>query len=201
MWRCSNDTHGILSLPLSQIGLFLATGILLSAVLSLVFFNNWQRTSDLKSFSSSFSSLTEDMGILFFENKTKFQFPERTYPYKIQLSSEYIGIVAKGFWGSDLHMTERLHRQVWIRSPVQNWTSGDDLHEYLNQTYGHHGEIDDLLPSENFTTLLQEQNTSVVFYSLQPLEIIIREPLFLEKVTIFYGEGQKQDFLLVYQFT
>jgi hypothetical protein len=184
---------------MSQIGLFLATGILLSAVLSSVFFNNWQRTSELKSFTSNFSSLAEDIGILFFENKTRFQFPERTYPYRIQLSSEYIAAVAKGFWGADLHVTERLHRKVWIRSPLQNWTSGDDLHEYLNRTYGHHGLKGDSLSSENFTALLQEQNISVVFYASQPLEIFIREPIFLEKVTIFYGDEQKQDFLLVYQ--
>ncbi len=200
MSRFFNDTRGILSLTLSQIGLFVATGILLSAVFSLVFFNSWQRTDELKSFTSNFSFLTGDMDILFFENKTKYQFPEKSYPYKLYLSSEYIAAFSKGILGTDLHVTESLQRRVWVRSPLRNWTTGDDFHEYLNRTFGHRGEKDDLLPSKNFSALLQEQNASMVYYALQPLEIITFEPVFLEKVTIFYGNGQKHDFLLAYQY-
>jgi hypothetical protein len=199
MSQCTKDTHGIMGLTLSQIGLFLATGILLVVVFSSVFFNSWQRTNEIRSLVSDFSTLVEDMDIRFFESTTRFQFPETTYPYTIQLSSEYIIAVVKDFWGRDFHVTERFFIMPWIRSSHENWTTGKELHEYLNMAYGHHGLQNDSISFENFTLLLQEQNKSVLFSTIHPLEILSRQPVFLEKVIIFYGNEQKYDFVLVYQ--
>jgi hypothetical protein len=199
MSRFINNTHGIMDLSLSQIALFLATGILLAVVLSFVFFNNWQRTNELQSSSSSFSTLLEDMDKLFYENTTRFDFPEKTYHYTIQLSSEYIFASTKGFFGDDLHVAERFFIHPWIQSSRENWTTKSDLHDYLNTSYGHYGTQDDPIPFENFTELHQEQNTSAAYYALHPLEILLHEPIFIKKVTIFYGQEQKYDVLLVYQ--
>jgi hypothetical protein len=199
MSQFTKETHGIMGLTLSQIGLFLATGILLTAVLSFIFFNNWQRTSELHSIANDFSALIEDVDLWFFEDTTEFQFPAETYPYTIRLSQEYITAATEDFWGRDFHVTERFLRKPWIRSSLENWTTGDDLHEYLNATFGHPGVKDDPISLENFTVLRQEQNTSSLFYSVHPLEILSRDPVILEKVIIFYDNGQKYDFVLVYQ--
>jgi len=188
-----------MGLTLSQIGLFLATGILLTAVFFLVFSNDWQRTAEIRSFSSSFSNLVEDIDNSFFEKTTKFQFPSKNYAYTVKLSTDYIVISAKGFWGSNLFVSERFLIPPVPRSSHQNWTTGEDLHEYLNTTCGHRGTKNDSISSVNFTQLSQEQNTTISFYALHPLEILIREPVFLEKVTIFYNGEKKHDFLLVYQ--
>jgi hypothetical protein len=194
-----NDTNSIMGLTLSQIGLFLATGILLTTVLFLVFSSDWQRTAEIRSFASSFSHLVEDVDSSFFENTTRFQFPSKNYAYTVKLSTEYIVISAKGFWDADLFVAERFLIQPWLRSSHQNWTTGEDLHEYLNTTCGHRGIKNDSISSMNFTQLSQELNTTISFYALHPLEILIREPVFLEKVTIFYDSEIKHDFLLVYQ--
>jgi hypothetical protein len=194
-----NDTNSIMGLMLSQIGLFIATGILLTAVFFLVFSNDWQRTAEIQSFASSFSHLVEDIDSCFFENTTRFLFPSKNYAYTVKLSTEYIVISAKGFWDTDLFVSERFLIQPWPRSSHQNWTTGEDLHEYLNTTCGHRGTKNDSISSVNFTQLSQEQNTTISFYALNPLEILIREPVFLEKVTIFYDGEKKHDFLLMYQ--
>jgi hypothetical protein len=199
MSRFTKDTNSIMGLTLSQIGLFLATGILLTAVFFLVFSNDWQRTAEIRSFASSFSHLVEDIDGSFFEKTNRFQFPSKNYVYTVKLSTGHIVISAKGFWGSDLFVAERFLIQPWPRSSHQNWTTGEDLHEYLNTTSGHRGIKNDSISSVNFTQLFQEQNTTISFYALHPLEILIREPVFLEKVTIFYNGEKKHDFLLVYQ--
>jgi hypothetical protein len=199
MSRFMNDTNSIMGLTLSQIGLLLATGILLTAVFFLVFSNDWQRTAEIRSTTSSFSNLIEDINNCFFENTTRFQFPSKNYAYTVKLSTEYIVISAKGFWDADVYVTERLLIPPWPRSSDQNWTTGDDLHEYLNTTCGHRGTKNDSISSMNFTHLIYEQNATISFYALHPLEILIREPVFLEKVTIFYDYEKKHDFLLVYQ--
>ncbi len=199
MSRFMNNTNGIIGLTLSQIGLFLATGILLTAVFFLVFSSDWQRTAEIRSFTSSFSHLVEDVDSSFFENTTRFQFPSKNYAYTAKLSTGYIIISAKGFWGSNLFVSERFLIPPWPRSSHQNWTTGEDLHEYLNTTCGHRGTKNDSISSVNFTQLCQELNTTISFYALHPLEILIREPVLLEKVTIFYNGEKKHDFLLVYQ--
>jgi hypothetical protein len=199
MSRFTKDTNSIMGLTLSQIGLFLATGILLTAVFFLVFSSDWQRTAEIRSFASSFAHLVEDIDNRFFENTTRFQFPVKSYAYTVQLSTEYIVISAKGFWDTDLFVAERFLIQPWPRSSHQNWTTGEDLHEYLNTTCGHRGIKNDSISSVNFTQLSQEQNTTISFYALHPLEMLIREPVFLEKVTIFYDGEKKHDFLIVYQ--
>lgn len=199
MSRCIKDTNGMVGLTLSQIGLFIATGILLTVVLSFVFSNDWQRNEELQSLATSFSNLLMDIDNNFFENTTLFQFPEKDYPYKVTLSTEYIALYAKGNWNTDLFVTNRFLIRPWPRSPHQNWTTGDDLHSYLNKTCGHYGTKNDSLSAENLTFLCREQNTTIPYYALHPLEIFLREPVYLEKVTIFYDGENKHDFLLVYQ--
>jgi hypothetical protein len=199
MSRFTNDINGILDLTLSQLGLFLATGILLAAVFSLVFYNDWQRSAELESLASSFTRLLEDVDTMFFENTTRFDFPEKNYDYAVQLSREHIFISAKGYWKSDLVGKERFLIRPWPRSSQQNWTTGADLHEYLNSTYGHRGIQEDALSSVNFTIFCYELNMTIAFFALNPLEIRIHEPVFLEKVKIFYDDDRSLDLLLVYQ--
>jgi hypothetical protein len=199
MSRLTKDTQGIVGLTISQIGLFCATAILLAAVISSVFFSAWQRTNELRSATTNFSTLMQDTDVLFFDQTIKFLFPERTYPYSVHLSPEYCVATAKDFWGSPLYVGIRFLVQPWIRCPQDNWTTGRDLHEYLSATYGHSGYQNDSLSFQNMTYLLQERNSSVLYYAAHPLEINTHEPVFIEKVIIYYDDEWAGEFLLVYQ--
>jgi len=197
--RCSNDTKGIMGLTLTQLGLILATGILLTVVLSLIFSNDWQRTAELQAQASSFSNLLGDIDNSFFEQTSRFQFSHTDYAYSVTISTEYIFMTAKGPWNGDLIVTKKLLTAPWPRLPQQNWTTGEDLYIYLNRTCGHRGTQNDSISSENFTQLYQELNSTESFFASHPLEILITEPVFIEKVTIFYHQNKRHDFLLLYQ--
>jgi hypothetical protein len=199
MLRCIPNTDGVLDLTLSQIGLLLATGILLTVVFSFIFTNDWQRTAELQSLASSFSTLLDDIDNRFFDHTKRFQFPQKEYPYFVKISTEYIVLSAKGSWNSDLSVIQRFVTRPWIRYAKQNWTTGNDLHRYLNETYGHHGTENDSISTENFTRLCHDLNTTLPLCASDPLEVLIREPVWVEKVTIFYDYTKKRDFLLVYQ--
>lgn len=189
----------MMDLTLTHIGLTIATGILLVIVLSLIFTNDWQRNAELQSQASSFSNLLSDVENSFFEQIHRFQFPQKSYAYSVMISIEYIRITTKSAWAGDLIVTEKLLASPWFPLPQQNWTTGDSFHTYLNTTYGHHGTQNDSLSLENFTNLSQGQHNMTMYFALHPLEICINEPVFIEKITIFYNQTTRQDFLLLYQ--
>jgi hypothetical protein len=199
MLRCLKDTHSMMGLTLTQIGVFLASGILLTVVVSLVFSNDWQRTAELQSQASSFANLLNDVENSFFERTFRFQFAQKEYPYVAQISTDYLVLYAPGSWQRNLTVTYRLLLSPWIRLPSQNWTTGANLHAYLNQTCGHWGTKQDAIPLENFTSLFEEYNSTEAFFALHPLEIHMNDPVFIEKVTIYYQHHKQQDFLLIYQ--
>jgi len=189
----------MMGLTLTQIGVFLATGILLTIVVSLVFSNDWQRTAELQSQASSFANLLGDVENSFFERTFRFLFARKEYPYVAQISTDYLVLSAPGSWQHNLTVTYRLLLSPWIWFPSQNWTTGADLHAYLNQTCGHWGTEQDAIPIENFTSLFEEYNSSAAFFALHPLEILMNDPVYVEKVTIFYQHHKQQDFLFIYQ--
>ena len=57
MSKFIKDNHGIMGLTLSHIGLIIATGILLTAVFSIIFLNDWQRNAELKNIATSLGRL------------------------------------------------------------------------------------------------------------------------------------------------
>lgn len=198
MLPCRKDIRGFVDFTLAYIGLFLITGILLTVVFSFVFFNDWQRTAELQALANSFSNQLEELNYLFFENTNIFQLPKKNYVYHVQVSTEYIMIYAKGSWNTNLFIKHRFITRPWPRLPAQNWTTGEELRLYLNETCGHHGTINDPIPAEEFLRLLKEQNATISFFALQPLELQIK-PVVLEKISIYYDGEKKQDFLLIYQ--
>jgi hypothetical protein len=199
MLKFTKNTYGVVGLTLSQIGLFFATAILLAAVFSVIYHNDWQRTNELHMIASGFSSLVQDMDTRFFENKTLYQFPEKEHSYTIQLSTEYIVVSAIGTWNNDLSVKERFVIRPWPRSSNQNWTTGEELHTYLNGTYGHYGTADDPITPANLIDFLKEYNTTASLLVLHPLEIYRSKPVYVEKVFLFYDSEIKYDVLLVYQ--
>lgn len=199
MLHCRKDASGVIELTLPSIGLFLASAILLTVVFSVVFSNDWHRTAELDSLASDFSNLLLDLDTLFFESEYTFHFPEKSYVYRVLFSTEYIALSTQGSGGTTLFTTKRLLITLWPRLPTQNWTTGTDLHFYLNATYGHQGVLDDPISPENFTGFLDELNMTIAYFALQPFEILMRKPVILEKVRVYYEPGMNHDFLLLYQ--
>ena len=199
MLKFIKNSQGIMGLTLSHIGLFIATGILLAAVCTLIFYNNWQRTEELRAITQSVSTLIQDMDARFFENTTLFQFPTKNYQYSIELSTEYIVLSAKGYWGNDISVKERFIIHPWPRNRTANWTTGNELHGLLNETYGHNGTKEDPISLMNLTDLENEKKASVSVLALKPLELAVDAPLYVEKISTFDDMGGRHDFILMYQ--
>jgi len=199
MSKFIKDNHGIMGLTLSQIGLIIATGILVAAVFSIIFLNDWQRNAEIKNIATSFSTIVEGMDTRFFENTTEFHFTEKPYYYNVSISTEYIIITSKGNQNNKLSIKERFLIKPWPRHSDQIWKTGEELHSYCLNTYGHSGTISDKITHADLNGLNNYKNTTSIDLASNPLYIYTNKPVYIEKVIIYYGTDEKQDFLLIYQ--
>lgn len=193
-----NDT-GIMGLTLSHIGLIIATGILLTAVFSIIFLNDWQRNAELKNIATSFSTIVEGMDTRFFENTTEFHFPDKTYYYNVSISTEYIVVSAEGNQNNKLSIKERFIVKPWPRTSDQTWKTGEEIHNYCLYTYGHSGTILDPITQDDLDGLNTDKETTSITLASTPLYIQTNNPAYIEKVIIYYDDAEKQKFLLIYQ--
>ena len=199
MSKFIKDDHGIMGLTLSHIGLIIATGILLTAVFSIIFLNDWQRNAELKNITTSFSTIVEGMDTRFFENTTEFHFPDKTYYYNVSISTEYVIVSAEGNQNNKLSIKERFIVKPWPRTSDQTWKTGEELHNYCLYTYGHSGTILDPIVQADLDELNIYKENAGIYLVLNPLYFKINKPVYIEKVIIYYGIAEKQDFLLIYQ--
>ena len=193
-----NDA-GIMGLTLSQIGLIIVTGILLTAVFSIIFLNDWQRNAELKNIATSFSTIVEGMDTRFFENTTEFHFPDKTYYYNVSISTEYVIVSAEGNQNDKLSIKERLLVKPWPRLSYQTWKTGEELHNYCLSNYSHSGTILDPITHGDLDELNTDKETASILLASTPLYVQTNNPAYIEKVIIYYDDAEKQEFLLIYQ--
>jgi len=198
MLKFINNNHGSIEIAWSSLALLLVTGILLVVGLTTLFLSNWQRTDELSTFSSYFSTVLETMDARFYEHQIVFDFPEKTYPYTLLLTSQYSVITAAGYFNTPLLIKTPLVIQPWPRFQDENWTTGEDLHVFLNQTTG-----DDGTPMHpiNHTVLLDlynQWNRTKQHLIDHPLIIYPLQQVIVEKVIIYYETNCSVDFVLVY---
>ena len=201
MLRFTKDDNGIMGLTLSQIGLMIATGILIAAVFSLVFQNEWQKEAELQNIATSFSTMIEGMDTRFFENTADFHFPDKGYYYNVSISTEYITVSTKGNLGSDISIKECFLVKPWPKSKGSIWMNGTTLHDYLKDNFGNSGNISD--PIQNVDDvreyLYTEWENVTKSLALEPLYISTDKTTYIEKICIYYEDGEKQDIVVTYQ--
>jgi len=210
MLRFIKDDKGIMGLTLSQIGLIIATGILIAAVFSLIFLNDWQRNAELKNIATSFSFMVEGMDTRFFENTTTFRFPDKEYYYNVSVSTEYIVVSAKGFLDNDLSAKERFLVRPWPQSNDSPWIGATGLHNFLKNNFGNSGNISDPIKNVDAVKVYLSIELEGVSTSLasNPLYIFTNKIVYINKAYVYYdndGNGvwdeddEKQDFIFLYQ--
>jgi len=199
MSKFIKDNHGIMGLTLSQIGLIIATGILIAAVFSVIFLNDWQRNAELRNIATSFTTTVEGMDSRFFENTTEFHFPDKNYYYNISISTEYLVVSAEGNQNNRLSIKECFIVKPWPRITDQTWKRGEELHNYCLNTYGHSGTISDPITQDDLDKLNIDKETASIALASNSFYIQIYKPVYIEKVIIYYDTAEKQDFLLIYQ--
>lgn len=212
MSQLVKNTRGIMGLILSQLGLIVATGILLDAVFSLIFQNDWYEKADLKNVATDFSTIVEGMDTRFFENKTTYWFPHKNYQYSVMTSTEFIIISIKGNWDEELSHKERYLRRPWPRTTNPKWTSGEELHEYLKAKFFHTGNESDPIQSANIDDVKNDLNAdrdlANTTLALNALKFDPDKPTYIEKIYIHFDKDddgwdktvdEKLDFIIIYQ--
>jgi len=212
MLKFFKDEYGIISLTLSQLGLILASGILLAAVFSFIFLSDMHKNAELKNIATSFSTVIHGMDTRFFENTTKFWFPNKDYHYDALLSTEFITINAEGNWEDEPSFKERFLLKPWPRTTNPKWVSRKDLHNYLFLTYGHTGNESDPINSSDIdrvkSDLFTDRDISNKTFALNPIQIDVNKPVFVEKVFIHFDRDddgwdkkidEKIGFIILYQ--
>lgn len=184
---------------LTSVGLLIASGILLIVVCSLIASNPWQETEELHAVARNVATRVQDMDSRFYENTFVYQCPLRTYQYTIQLSTEYVTVSAKNIWGETLSVKERFIVHPWPRNDTMNWTTGYELHCFLNETYGHWGTSEDPLPLMNLSEFENDRENCTTRLASYPLSMRVTTPLYFEKVSLFDDAGEKHDTVLLYQ--
>lgn len=190
-----------MGLTLSQIGLMIAMGILIAAVFSLVFQNDWRKEAELQNIATSFSTMVEGMNSRFFENTTGFLFPNMEYCYNVSVSTEYITVSTEGNVGNDISVKERFLVKPWPNPNESTWETGAALHDYLKDNFENSGNTSD--PIQNVGNVKNYLNNEWENVSgslaLKPLYVSIDEIIYIEKACIYYEDGGKQGIVFIYQ--
>jgi len=201
MSRFIRDNNCVMGLTLSQIGLMIAMGILIAAVFSLVFQNDWRKEAELQNIATSFSTMVEGMNSRFFENTTGFLFPNMEYCYNVSVSTEYITVSTEGNVGNDISVKERFLVKPWPNPNESTWETGAALHDYLKDNFENSGNTSD--PIQNVGNVKNYLNNEWENVSgslaLKPLYVSIDEIIYIEKACIYYEDGGKQGIVFIYQ--
>ncbi|MBN2066284.1 MAG: hypothetical protein JW771_05710 [Candidatus Thermoplasmatota archaeon] len=198
-----HNEKGVMGLVLSQLALVIAAGILLAAICSLVFFNDWQKTAELQHIASGFTTIVEGVDTYFVENTTTFFFSKKNYPYTVDLSTEYVIVETFGTFGNVLSLKERLIARPWPQYTGVSWVGRHGLHDFLLSQFGESGtstdpistgDIDD---AQNY--LANAWNENVSLFASNPYWVDVNVGVFIDKAYVYYEGGEKQTFIFVYQ--
>jgi len=204
------DNRGIISWLLSQIALLLAAGILIGAIAGLTFYNDWQKQAEAKAIASHFASFVETMDLKEFPEKMTYLFPEKSYYYKVKISTDYVSVTREdGTIKNKIIGREELLIQPYIRPIERKWSWNDskELHDFLMDKYGHSGYIDDPIPMDEKSDVLEylKNELSDKSKELAKEPLIMEnpnEPLFIEKAFIYFkkdGGLDREGIVIIHQ--
>jgi hypothetical protein len=191
------DSRGIVSFTLTQIGLLIAVTILLLAIFTLFSNNDWQRKAELHNIAASFSTALQTMDTTIFENTTSFQFPEGNY--NVYISTQYISITTQGILSHDITVRKQFLIKPWPQHNESPWKGKTGLHNHLNHTYGSHGTNDDPVQTKAKTYLANLWINTSKSLAANPLQVQTHRILYIDKVVIYFENGERQSYLFVYQ--
>ena len=209
MSKCIHNQNAVMGITLSCIGLLLVSGILLSAMITTVYLNGWRQHAEIQAIATRFSTVVEGIDTYFYEDTIFFVFPEKKFSYEVMLSTESIVVFRQTTGSMRFLAMKRFLPRLWPRSENDSWQSGEELHQYLagGGLYGHTGNQSDPVPRIAIDALQQERETANGTYALTPYAITINNPVYLEKIIVFYDSSTPLDgiaegtmeFLVVYQ--
>lgn len=209
MLKSIRNPEGIIEITFTNIGLMIATGVLLLAAYSFMFENSWQKKNEMQTIAQSFVTVLNEMDVKCFENTTWYTFPDMGYPYKVSLSMEYITITAQqSMFQNEVTVRKQFFSRPWLRTMHDPWGNKTEFHIFLRDMFGNAGTTRD--PVQNITAvkkyLATEWNSTTMFFTVNPVMVDVTSPLIIEKICVYYDDNQdgiwvkgeeKQSFVII----
>ena len=185
----------IISWLLSQLALLLAAAVLLAAVASVTFYNDWKKEAEIKSLAINIASEIASVDLHDYSNSTDYSLPLK--PYRIYLSPSYIRIERDD---GRVHKNISVVEELWVKPYIGLWKNGSNLHNDLYNKYHHYGNISDPIPSKNDVRNYLDGKMDEISKKLaiNPFKVDLEKPLHIEKVVIYCNDGNI-DVLIVSQ--
>ena len=197
MLRLRPNDHGVLGLSITNLGLFLASGLLLAIILGGIYGGLWERTAELRTTAETLDTYLETLSAAYNDTRLVIPIPRSLPLLHITSSTESLRISAQGAFGTTLTYTEKWSIRPWPRTN-NSWRSGDDLYHWLNTTYGHTGTAEDPVNQTVLDALNQDYQAAGAQLAYTPVEFNSAHPLIAEKVTIYTPQDHVA-FVLLYQ--
>lgn len=203
MLQSIRDNKGLISLTFMDIGLMIATGILLIALYSLFFSNNFEEKNIMDNIAQYIIVNLEEVDDKCFDSTKTINIEEKKY--NINISPEYIIVY---------NNKNMIHRGMiikpWIRNMKDTWVNSSELHIYLCNNFGDKGTIEDPIQNKTLVRryIADEWNKTYRKFLIKPIIIDISKPIFIEKTYIYYDTNndgvwmkgeEKQGITIIFQ--
>lgn len=190
-----HDKRGIVSWLLNQIGLLVATGILLGAIISLLYSTEWQRKAEIENIASDFASVIQSVSLKEFPEKITYRFPEKRYNYEIEISTDYITLRIDD---EGITVKKKMYFSPWINPPCLDGYGSKGFFNYLSNKYGKGNNGSSPQNSISLCYIEKEFNFTARELALNPFIVDVKRPVYIEKILLYTEEGER-DYVIIYQ--
>ena len=192
-----HDTNAVFGLTLSNIGLFIASGLLLTLILQGTYGSLSERTAEISTTAHILNSTVETLLVTEDDIPLQIQLPTLIPGLQISCSTQLIHLTAPGSFGTTLADTQAWTLRPWPRNST-TWQSSTDLHRWLRQTTAHTGTMNDPVNDTILCSLQETFTSEALQLATNPMQYSVTRPLTAEKVTI-YATSSTRTFFLLYQ--
>lgn len=190
--------RGSISWFLSQITLMISAAILLAAISSLTFMDEWKRKAELEEMASEIAAYIENMELERVQTCIAYELPYKEYKYNVLISSETVIIEIE----NKRMARENLLIKPYVRLHDMEWKNSEELYSLLKNEYGYSGKINEPIPTElkdNVIEYLEYEMMKIShFLAKHPLKVSGNEEIFIEKACIYFERGKK-DIVIIYK--
>ena len=195
------NKRGAISWILSQISLMIAAAVLLASIASLTFYSDSEKKAEIKSIASKIATEIESVDLSELPaTRTMLLGEYDHFEGAITLSTDYVSVWRDdGLVNKNLVVREALLIKPYIRPDniLLDWYTGNELIWYLENEKGYtFFEETSAFASDAEDEIMRylddEMQTNSKALSQNPFEIDdAQEPLFLEKIFIYFGSDEE----------
>jgi len=203
-----DDKRGVLSWMLTQLSLIMAAGVLIGAIAGITFYTDWQKEAEARNIALNFVATVESVDLRDFQEKIIYTLPSKSYNYKVEISTDYVTVIREdGTIKNKIFGREAFIVKPYVRTPVQNWSSSNELHDFLKSKYGQRGDTYDPITANQkekvISYLKNEMSHTAHEMSANPLKINANEPVFIEKTFVCFkgksGEIERKGIVIIHK--